>query len=148
MTRTAVALLALLLLAGCARVTTDGTPPPDQPPQAAPPPGAPAQGLAVTDIKAGTGATAQNGKKLQVKYVGKLTDGTVFDATGSGAPFTFTLGAGQVIQGWDKGLAGMKVGGKRRLTIPPEMGYGSRGAPPKIPPNATLIFEVELLAVQ
>ncbi|MGE3627383.1 MAG: FKBP-type peptidyl-prolyl cis-trans isomerase [Hyphomicrobiales bacterium] len=140
MTRSAVAFLGLLLLAACARVG-DSTPPTDQSPP-------PVQTLGITDIKPGAGAVAQSGKTLKVKYVGKLTDGTVFDSNTSGAPFTFRLGAGQVIQGWDKGLVGMKVGGKRQLTIPSEMGYGSRGSPPRIPPNATLIFEVDLLAVQ
>lgn len=102
------------------------------------------------DLVVGTGAEAVAGKEVSVNYVGTLTDGTKFDSNKDhgGAPFTFKLGAGQVIQGWDEGVAGMKVGGKRKLTIPPEMGYGAQGAGGVIPPNATLVFEVELLDVK
>ena len=101
------------------------------------------------DISVGTGALATAGKQVTVNYVGKLADGTVFDASANhGQPFTFTLGAGQVIKGWDMGVAGMKVGGKRELIIPPSYGYGAQGAGGVIPPNATLIFEVELLDVK
>lgn len=97
----------------------------------------------------GTGAEAVAGKSVTVHYVGMLPDGKVFDASKNhGQPFTFTLGAGMVIKGWDQGVAGMKVGGKRQLIIPPDMGYGSQGAGNVIPPNATLIFEVELLDVK
>lgn len=100
------------------------------------------------DVVMGTGAEAVAGKSVTVNYVGKLTDGQVFDAsTNHGQPFTFDLGAGQVIAGWDQGLVGMKVGGKRILTIPPEMGYGAQAVGP-IPANSTLIFEVELLDVK
>jgi FKBP-type peptidyl-prolyl cis-trans isomerase len=96
----------------------------------------------------GTGATAVAGKPVKVHYTGWLTDGKKFDSSvDRGQPFGFTLGAGQVIKGWDEGVAGMKVGGKRQLRIPPELGYGSRGAGSVIPPNATLIFDVELLDV-
>lgn len=111
------------------------------------------QAAAVTDLKVedltvGNGAEAVAGKKVTVHYTGWLTNGTKFDSSlDRGQPFPFPLGAGRVIQGWDKGVAGMKVGGKRRLTIPPQMGYGERGAPPVIPPNSTLIFEVQLLGV-
>ena len=92
---------------------------------------------------------AQQGMRVQVHYTGWLTDGKKFDSSlDRGQPFEFQLGAGQVIQGWDKGVAGMKVGGKRKLTIPSDMGYGARGAGGVIPPNATLVFEVELLGVK
>ncbi|GMT97989.1 FKBP-type peptidyl-prolyl cis-trans isomerase [Corallococcus caeni] len=101
------------------------------------------------DVKVGTGTEAVAGKRVTVHYVGTLTDGKKFDSSRDrGQGFTFSLGAGQVIQGWDQGVAGMKVGGVRKLTIPPELGYGSRGAAGVIPPNATLLFEVELLDVR
>ena len=101
------------------------------------------------DIKVGTGDEAVVGKKVTVNYSGTLTDGTKFDSSyDRNIPFDFTLGAGEVIRGWDLGVAGMKVGGKRKLTIPPSLGYGEAGAGDVIPPNATLIFEVELLKVQ
>ena len=103
----------------------------------------------VEQLQEGTGEEATAGKMVSVHYTGTLTDGTVFDSSvGRGKPFSFSLGAGQVIEGWDLGVAGMKVGEKRRLTIPPELGYGSRGAGAAIPPNATLVFEVELLGIQ
>jgi FKBP-type peptidyl-prolyl cis-trans isomerase len=106
-------------------------------------------GLQMDDKKIGTGAEATAGKTVTVHYVGTLTDGSKFDSSRDrGQGFTFRLGAGQVIQGWDQGVAGMKVGGLRKLTIPPELGYGSRGFPGAIPPNSTLIFEVELLDVR
>jgi FKBP-type peptidyl-prolyl cis-trans isomerase len=110
-------------------------------------------GLKYTDTKTGDGATARSGNKVSVHYTGWLSDngakGKKFDSSvDRGQPFQFTLGAKQVIAGWDEGVAGMKVGGKRTLTIPPELGYGSRGAPGAIPANATLIFDVELLQVQ
>ncbi|AKF83999.1 FKBP-type peptidyl-prolyl cis-trans isomerase [Myxococcus sp. MISCRS1] len=105
--------------------------------------------LKVEDSKVGTGTEATAGKSVTVHYVGTLTDGKKFDSSRDrGQGFTFRLGAGQVIQGWDQGVAGMKVGGVRKLTIPPELGYGSRGAGGVIPPNATLVFEVELLDVR
>jgi FKBP-type peptidyl-prolyl cis-trans isomerase len=100
------------------------------------------------DAVVGTGDEAVAGKTVTVHYVGMLPDGTVFDASQSRGPFTFTLGAGQVIRGWDEGVAGMKVGGKRRLIIPPAYGYGAGGVPGAIPGNATLIFDVELLEVK
>ncbi len=105
--------------------------------------------LKVADIIVGTGAEAVSGKRVTVNYLGTLANGAKFDSSyDRGTPFTFTLGIGQVIKGWDMGVAGMKVGGKRTLTIPPELGYGARGAGADIPPNATLIFEVELLKVE
>lgn len=105
--------------------------------------------LKIEDLVVGTGAEAVVGKTISVHYTGTLTNGTKFDSSKDrGEPFEFTLGAGQVIEGWDKGFAGMKVGGKRKLTIPSDMGYGAQGAGGVIPPNATLIFEVELLGVK
>jgi FKBP-type peptidyl-prolyl cis-trans isomerase len=106
--------------------------------------------LQVTDEVIGTGATAAEGDELTVQYVGSLTNGTVFDASAPRGPegFKFVLGARQVIQGWDQGLVGMKEGGKRKLVIPASLAYGERGAGDVIPPNATLIFEVELVKVQ
>ena len=105
-------------------------------------------GLEITDLTDGYGQEARAGNAVKVNYAGTLTDGAKFDSSyDRGEPLSFILGAGQVIQGWDIGLLGMKVGGKRRLVIPPELGYGSRDHGP-IPANATLIFEVELLAVQ
>ena len=100
------------------------------------------------DLKVGTGVAASSGKAVRVHYTGWLTDGKKFDSSvDRGQPFMFTLGAGQVIKGWDEGVTGMKVGGKRQLRIPPQLGYGARGAGGVIPPNATLIFDVELLDV-
>lgn len=105
--------------------------------------------LQIEDLRPGTGAEAQAGKRVTVHYVGTLTDGSKFDSSRDrGEGFTFKLGAGQVIKGWDQGVAGMKVGQIRKLTIPPELGYGARGYPPIIPPSATLVFEVELLEVK
>jgi len=105
--------------------------------------------LAIKDVAVGTGADATAGHQVTVEYVGMLPDGTVFDASSNhGQPFTFTLGAGQVISGWDKGVVGMKVGGTRELIIPPQDGYGAQGAGGVIPPNATLVFSVRLLDVK
>jgi FKBP-type peptidyl-prolyl cis-trans isomerase FkpA len=105
--------------------------------------------LEYTDLKVGDGAEAKAGQLVDVHYTGWLTNGTQFDSSvDRGKPFSFKLGAGQVIQGWDQGVAGMKVGGKRKLTIPPALGYGARGAGGVIPPNSTLVFDVELLGVK
>lgn len=104
--------------------------------------------LKIEDVKVGTGAEATAGKKVTVEYTGKLTNGTQFDSSVGRAPFSFNLGAGQVIQGWEKGIVGMKVGGKRKLTIPPALAYGEQGAGSVIPPNSTLVFDVELLKVE
>jgi len=106
------------------------------------------ESLKIEDLQEGSGAEATAGKKVTVHYVGTLTDGTKFDSSRDrGKGFSFKLGAGEVIKGWDQGVAGMKVGGLRRLTIPHELAYGERGFPGAIPPRATLVFEVELLAV-
>jgi FKBP-type peptidyl-prolyl cis-trans isomerase FkpA len=108
-----------------------------------------ASGLKFQVLKKGNGTVAMSGQIVSVHYTGWLTDGTKFDSSvDRGQPFQFTLGAGQVIRGWDEGVAGMKVGEKRKLTIPPDLGYGERGAGGVIPPNATLVFDVELLGVQ
>jgi FKBP-type peptidyl-prolyl cis-trans isomerase len=104
-------------------------------------------GLIIEDLTPGTGAEAVAGNKVSVHYTGWLIDGKKFDSSKDrGQPFGFNLGAGQVIGGWDQGVAGMKEGGVRKLTIPPHLGYGARGAGGVIPPNATLVFEVELLS--
>lgn len=102
----------------------------------------------IVDLRAGTGPEAKAGDNVSVHYTGRLEDGTEFDSSRKrGQPFSFPLGRGRVIKGWDYGVAGMKVGGQRTLTIPPEEGYGAAGAGGVIPPNATLIFDVELVKI-
>jgi FKBP-type peptidyl-prolyl cis-trans isomerase FkpA len=112
------------------------------------PPVTTSSGLQYWDVTVGTGAQAAPGRTVSVHYTGWLTTGEKFDSSRDrNEPFSFPLGAGQVIKGWDEGVAGMKVGGKRQLKIPADLGYGARGAGGVIPPNATLIFDVELLDV-
>ena len=106
------------------------------------------QGMKIETLKEGTGEIAKNGDTVSVHYTGTLEDGTKFDSSRDrGTPFSFILGAGRVIKGWDLGVAGMKIGEQRKLTIPSNLGYGTQGAGEVIPPNATLIFEVELLGI-
>jgi FKBP-type peptidyl-prolyl cis-trans isomerase len=107
------------------------------------------QSLQMEDLVVGQGEEAQAGRTVDVHYTGWLTDGRKFDSSlDRGQPFSFPLGGGRVIKGWDQGVAGMKVGGKRKLTIPADLAYGDRGAAGVIPPGATLVFEVELLGVR
>lgn len=108
-----------------------------------------ASGLKYVDVVEGTGATPRTGQTVTVHYTGTLENGTKFDSSvDRGQPYQFRLGEGAVIKGWDEGLASMKVGGKRKLIIPPSLGYGERGSPPKIPANSILLFDVELLSVK
>jgi len=134
-----------------AQVIGSGTAQPPPPATAPSLPALPAPGdehMAVMTLKPGTGAVAKDGDRVSVHYVGTLTDGKKFDSSRDrNQPFTFNLGKGQVIKGWDQGVAGMKVGETRKLTIPPSMAYGAGGRPPIIPPNSTLVFEVELIAI-
>jgi FKBP-type peptidyl-prolyl cis-trans isomerase len=104
-------------------------------------------GLQYWDIKVGTGRTADRGNTVKVHYTGWLTNGKKFDSSVGGQPFQFRIGAHQVIAGWEEGVTGMKVGGKRQLRIPPNLAYGKDGYPGAIPPNATLVFDIELLRV-
>ena len=106
-------------------------------------------GLWYTDVTTGQGAEAEPGRTVRVHYTGWLPNGKKFDSSRDrGEPFAFTLGAGQVITGWDEGVKGMKVGGRRKLVLPPSMAYGEAGAPPDIPPGSTLVFDVEVLGLQ
>lgn len=107
-----------------------------------------AGGLKYVDLKVGDGDIAEAGLRATVHYTGWLTDGTKFDSSvDRGQPFAFRVGGHEVISGWDEGVKGMRIGGKRKLTIPPDMGYGANGSPPVIPPNSTLVFDVELLGL-
>jgi FKBP-type peptidyl-prolyl cis-trans isomerase len=143
----ALSLLALSLPACSKRVDepssdfkpAEGTPAPPNPTK-----------LETEDTKTGTGREAKTGDTVKVQYSGTLMNGTPFDSSydHGGEPFKFTLGKGEVIKGWDEGVVGMKVGGKRKLRIPPELGYGAKGSPPKIPANAGLIFNVELVGIE
>jgi peptidylprolyl isomerase len=157
---------AALAMAGCgddaeneaastATPTPTGTPTPEATPEATKPEVAKPKGkaprrLVKRDLRVGSGPAAQPGQLVQVQYVGvSFKTGEQFDASWDrGEPFVFQLGAGQVIPGWDRGVAGMKVGGRRRLVIPPDLAYGAQGSPPTIGPNETLVFVVDLLAVQ
>jgi len=151
---TAVLALALSASALLLQAQQKSAPAPKPPSTAAPTPvtGDPTvtkSGLKYWDIKVGEGAEAVKGKRVRVHYTGWLTNGKKFDSSvDRGQPFEFQLGAGQVIRGWDEGVAGMKVGGKRQLNLKPQLAYGSQGAGGVIPPNATLIFDVELLGVR
>jgi len=147
-------LLASLAVSGCSSQPKAAAPEPAAT-QTEPAPSAPAAqeppaatALKIEDVKVGTGAEAKTGDLVTVNYTGYLTDGTKFDSSLNPGrePFQFTIGKGEVIAGWDQGFAGMKVGGKRKLTIPAELGYGPQGKD-VIPPNATLVFDVELLKV-
>ena len=127
--------------------TTDGNAPGIPPLTGAPQ--ATASGLRFIDERVGDGASPQNGQKVTVHYTGWLTNGTKFDSSRDrNQPFTFAIGTGAVIKGWDEGVLAMKIGGKRRLIIPPNLAYGPAGRPPTIPQNSTLIFDVELISVQ
>lgn len=106
------------------------------------------EGLIYQDVECGEGEEPESGDTIAVHYTGTLEDGTEFDSSEGGDPIEFVLGAGQVIKGWDLGFQGMKVGGKRKLTIPPDLAYGAAGAPPTIPPDSTLLFDVELVEVK
>ncbi|KAF9066157.1 hypothetical protein BDP27DRAFT_1449876 [Rhodocollybia butyracea] len=105
-------------------------------------------GLKLKDTTVGTGPMAKKGQTISMRYIGKLTNGKIFDSNTKGKPFTFRLGAGEVIRGWDEGIVGMQVGGERVLTVPPLLGYGKKGSPPQIPGNATLIFEVKCISIK
>ena len=158
-----LAALAIIALAGCQQGKPgEATPPPSSTPttqQSAQPTGPQTtaakmvttpSGLKYQDLVVGGGAMAEEGSKVEVNYTGWLTDGTKFDSSldPGRTPLPFTIGAGMVIRGWDEGVKGMRIGGKRKLTIPPDLAYGERGYPPLIPANSTLVFEVELMGVK
>lgn len=149
-------LIALSLVLGLAACGSEPAPEEPDEPAAEAPAGDCEEGVVETDsglqyedLECGDGDEAQRGDSVVVHYTGTLEDGTKFDSSlDRGQPFTFTIGAGQVIQGWEEGIAGMRIGGKRKLTIPPDLAYGKAGRPPVIPRNATLIFEVSLVDIQ
>jgi FKBP-type peptidyl-prolyl cis-trans isomerase len=146
----AVALAAALspiLAIGCSKPVDEPTSD-FKPAQGTPPAPAPTT-LETDDVAPGSGRAAASGDTVHVQYTGTLMNGTKFDSSydHGGDPFKFTLGKGEVIKGWDQGVVGMKIGGKRRLRIPPELGYGANGSPPTIPPNAGLIFDIELVSI-
>jgi FKBP-type peptidyl-prolyl cis-trans isomerase len=150
--KTLILVLAIALLAlpaGAAAQTAAKKPAATGPTKVTGEPTKTASGLEYWDIKVGTGAVAQTEQHVKVDYTGWLTSGKKFDSSvGTGKPFDFMLGASQVIKGWDEGVVGMKVGGKRQLRIPPALAYGAAGYPGAIPPNATLIFDVQLVDVK
>jgi peptidylprolyl isomerase len=152
-----VALLAGLILVACGgggenEEATPGTSPAGTeggPPTVSAEATVTASGLQIIDIEVGSGDEASGGETVIVHYTGWLADGTKFDSSvDRGQPFSFSLGAGEVIPGWDEGVVGMKVGGTRRLIIPPDLAYGAQGRPPVIPANAELTFDVQLLSIQ
>lgn len=146
--------ICMFLIAGCGEESApmvNPQPAPQPPAEKTGPTGeiTTASGLKYVDQAVGFGSEAQPGMVVTVHYTGWLTNGQKFDSSKDRSkPFEFALGAGEVIRGWDEGVAGMKIGGKRKLTIPGNLGYGPSGMPPAIPPNATLVFEVELLGVR
>jgi FKBP-type peptidyl-prolyl cis-trans isomerase len=153
-----VSAAALVALAACqdkipepeSRQRSEPTLAAEAPAKKEPVPAAPAaKDLVKEDLAEGTGPAAKSGDSVSVHYTGTLLDGTKFDSSRDrDQPFEFTLGAGAVIKGWDQGVVGMKKGGKRKLTIPSTLGYGTSGSPPKIPPNATLVFDIELIEIK
>jgi FKBP-type peptidyl-prolyl cis-trans isomerase len=147
MQKAIVLLLCAFVGFACSKKTEEPAPSSFKPAEAAPLPPGPEK-LEIVDEKVGTGPEAKNGDKVKVHYTGTLMNGTKFDSSRDrNEPFELTIGKGEVIKGWDEGLPGMKVGGKRKLTIPWQMAYGEAGHPPSIPPKAALKFDVELVAI-
>jgi len=147
--KTVILVITLLALVGLSASQTAAKPATSTPSKVTGAPTKTASGLEYWDIKVGAGAVAESGQHVKVDYTGWLTNGKKFDSSvGTGRPFEFVLGAGQVIKGWDEGVTGMKVGGKRQLRIPPDLAYGAKGYPGVIPANSTLIFDVHLLDVK
>lgn len=145
----AIALAAALVVAGCSKKVDEPGQSTFRPAEGAPLPPGPTK-LETEDLVAGSGREAKTGDTVHVQYTGTLMNGKKFDSSYDhepAEPFKVTLGKGEVIKGWDQGVPGMKVGGKRRLKIPSDLGYGDKGSPPNIPPNAGLIFEIELVSI-